>query len=524
MQHQLTDFLLLRKSIKPWKEAFKIIIIYLTIGGLWILLSDKALHILVHDVEIIKTLQLYKGWFYVAMTGVIFYFIIHKKMMLFIGAIDKIIIGYEELQNLAYYDSLTGLPNRIKIQEDINQQITYCEIKKQRLAIIYLDIDNFKHVNDTMGHGIGDELIVYIADILRKNIKSPNLVARLGGDEFAIVLLNIQDNIEKELNQILSFFIKPWMVEEKEFFIGVSLGAAIYPEHGLTSSILMQAADTALFHRKSSGKNGYDIYTTDMHQKTLKYIEMSNQLHTAIQRDEFLLYYQPQIELCSNKIVGVEALIRWKHPQKGFISPMEFIPFAEEVGYIGQISDWVLRTACKQKRAWEQKGFSNIKMSINLSSKLITKPGFVSNVKHTLEEYQINCNEIEFEITETAVMIEVDKAIRVLNHLKALGISISLDDFGVGYSSLTYLQKLPIDILKIDREFIKNVVKEDEEVYIFNSIVNLAHNLGLKVVAEGVETKEQLSIIIKNGCDICQGYYYSKPVPAEELEAYFITR
>lgn len=521
IQDQLKDFLLLRRSISPWKEALKIMSTYLIVGGLWILISDRALDFFFHETEIIKAFQLYKGWFYVVITGIIFYFVIHNKMSLFTGAIDKIIIGYEDLQSLAYYDTLTCLPNRLKLQEDLYKQIVYSETLNQSFAFLYIDIDNFRHVNDTMGHHIGDELILHFVDVLKSKIKAPNIIARLGGDEFAVVFVNIRGDIRKNLDQIVNLLNKPWMLQEKEFYITVSIGVAIYPEHGTDTASMIQNAETALFHQKSNGKNGYSIYTPKMQEKTLKYIEMSNHLYSAIQREEFLLYYQPQIDLNTLKIVGVEALIRWWQPLKGYIPPAEFIPFAEETGYINQIGNWVLKTACKQKMEWNQKGYTDIKLSINLSSQDLGREGLVHNVIKVLNEYQMNGREIEFEITETAVMEDIDGAIFVLNQLKELGISISLDDFGVGYSSLTYLQKLPIDLLKIDREFIKNVVNENDEVFIFNTIVKLAQNLGLKVIAEGVETKEQLSIIQKSGCDISQGYYFCKPLSAQEVEELF---
>lgn len=677
IQNEFSDFLELKKNLNPRFESLKIIIIYMIIGGLWILLSDKVLDVFINDTNIFKQVQLYKGWFYVVVTGVIFYFIINSKMMLFKVAIDKILEVYDEvssankelmvmeeelihqydelerhrneliisnqryelavegsndgiwdwdlqtgvyffsikwkkdlgydkdeledtletwktllhredlqrtldkieayltskeaiyedtyrirckdgqyrwilsrgkgvcdshgnpirvagshtditeqinlqdrLHSLAYYDSLTQLPNRTMLQEEVNKQIKQAEERKIKLAFIYLDIDNFKHINDTMGHAVGDKLILHIADMLSYQIKSPNLVARLSGDEFAVVLVNVENinDVILEINGIFKCLRRPWILEKQEFYISASMGVAVYPEHGTDLATLMQNADTAMFHMKENGKDGFSIFTSDMREKTWQYIQMTNQLRVAIQNEEFLLYYQPQIDLESGKIIGVEALIRWIHPEKGFISPMEFIPFAEETGYISEIGKWVLKTACKQKKKWEEEGYSHIKMSVNLSSKRLTQEGLVSNIKHILDEYNMKCCNIELEITETAVMDDLEKAIEVLQQLKQLGITIALDDFGTGYSSLTYVQKLPIDILKVDREFIKNIINEDEESYIFKLIVELAHSLDLKVIAEGVETKEQLSFLKKNGCDVGQGYYFSRPIPASEIE------
>ncbi|SET37713.1 PAS domain S-box-containing protein/diguanylate cyclase (GGDEF) domain-containing protein [Natronincola peptidivorans] len=678
LQHQLGDFLRLRKNVNPRMEALRIFIIYLLVGGLWILLSDKVLAILVEDPEIFKAIQLYKGWLYVLITGVIFYFIISNRMMLFKMAIDEVFHGYEELSAtheeltamdeelmqqykeiqkhrdalmisdqryqlavegandgiwdwdlqtgeyffslkykstfgyegqelkddletwqqlfhpddrqkaldaveaylnskkgiyentyrvrrkdggylwilsrgkavwdregkairiagshtditerinmeerlhaLAYFDPLTKLPNRIMLQEEVSKKIKEAEENNKKLAFLNFDVDNFKNINDTMGHKAGDKLIQFIANTLAYYIKPPNLVARLGGDEFAIVLMDIKDNEEiiLQVNKIKDYLRKPWSLGELEFFISVSIGIAIYPNHGTDVAELMQNADTAMSHMKANQKDGFCIYMSDMRKKTWEYVHMSNQLRYAINNQEFQLYYQPQIDLSTDKIIGIEALIRWIHPEKGFISPMEFIPFAEETGYIGEIEEWVLKTACKQKKLWKENGYDDIKISINLSSKMLTQPNLVPNIRKILEMYYIKCGDIELEITETAVIDNLEKAIEVLHQLREFAITIALDDFGTGYSSLTYLQKLPIDILKVDRGFISNIDTEEEECYILKTVIDLAHNLGLKVVAEGIETKEQLDFLKRNGCDIGQGYYFSKPVPVEDIES-----
>lgn len=427
-----------------------------------------------------------------------------------------------KLENMAYYDSLTHLPNRTFFEEEVNRQINTAQTQHKKMIFIYLDIDNFKHINDTMGHAAGDQLIVYIAAILMRHIDKPDLVARVGGDGFGIMLYDIQDaqKVILKMDSILEAIRKPWVIEKQEFFISVSIGAAIYPEHGTDLAALMQNADTAMFHVKDNGKDGFCIFSSEMREKTWQYIRMSNQLRSAINNKEFSLYYQPQIDLKDGSVVGIEALIRWIHPKEGFIPPMAFIPFAEEAGYITQIEEWVFQTACEQKKKWERQGYRLVRMCINLSSKMLMQEGVVEKLKEIFHVYDINCSEIELEITETAVIVDLDRAIEVLKQLKALGIHIALDDFGTGYSSLTYLQKLPIDRLKVDREFIKNIRDENEESYIFKLIIDLAHNLGLKVVAEGVETEEQLAFLKKNNCDIGQGYHFSRPVPREELERF----
>jgi diguanylate cyclase (GGDEF)-like protein/PAS domain S-box-containing protein len=429
----------------------------------------------------------------------------------------------KNLHNLAYYDVLTKLPNRTLFEQQLKQYIVQAESQHSKLAVIYIDIDNFKNINDTIGHSSGDKFLMYVASILAYHIKAPNVVARLSGDEFGILLTNgIEDEqIETKVNNIFKFLRRPWVLEKQQFFISVSIGIALYPEHGKDSTVLMQNADTAMFHIKGNGKDGYCYYNDYMKEKTWNYIQMNARLINAIKNEEFLLYYQPQIDLKTNKITGVEALIRWIHPEKGFIPPMEFIPFAEETGHIHSISRWVLKTACNQNKTWKEKGYEHIKIAVNLSGKTLTQKNLVQHIQQTLQQYHINPHEMELEITETAVIADINHSVDILNSLKQLGLIISLDDFGTGYSSLTYLKKLPIDILKMDREFIKNIVSEDEECFIVKTVIELAHNMGLKVVAEGIETKEQLEVLRKSGCDIAQGYYFSKPVPALEIEELF---
>lgn len=444
--------------------------------------------------------------------------------LVFIGTdITQRIRMEKKLHILAYYDSLTQLPNRALFEEEVDRQIYNSTEKNSKFALMYLDIDNFKNINDTMGHGAGDCLIVYIAKLLSQTVRFPDMVARLGGDEFAIIMVNIKNSndIIARTKNLLAHLKKPWVFHGYEFFISASIGIAMFPEHGENLESLVQNADTALFHIKEHGKNGYCIYNSAMREKAWKYIKMNNQLISGIKNNEFLLYYQPQIDLASKKVVGVEALIRWQHPQKGLILPKDFIPFAEQSGHILQIGNWVLKTACKQKMDWQAKGIDNIKVSVNISIKNLMQKSFASDIKRILQENGIDAN-FELEITETALIDELDKIIPIMHRLKDLSITIALDDFGTGFSSLTHLQKLPIDILKVDKSFIKNVRADNEDYFILKSIVELAHNLGLKVVAEGVETKQQLNFLIKNKCDIAQGYYLGEPKTASEMESILI--
>ncbi|HEX3075349.1 MAG TPA: EAL domain-containing protein [Lachnospiraceae bacterium] len=420
------------------------------------------------------------------------------------------------LEQIAYYDSLTGLPNRAYLEEVATTAIE----RNNKFAIINLDIDDFKHINETMGHSVGDTFIQYIGDVLASVTAEPDVVVRVSGDQFALLISqadNDDTKIEEHAECILQEIRKPWNMNGQQLFLTASLGVSVYPEHGIDFTTLMQNADIAMFHQKDIGKDGYSIFEETMFQKTLKFVQMGNQLRTAIENQEFLLYYQPQYDLKSGRILGAEALIRWFHPEKGFIPPMEFIPYSEKTGYIIPISEWVLKSAILQKREWDRKGYPPIKIAINLSGYTFTESAVFENICSILREMEVRPGEIEIEVTETAVMMELDKAKACLQRLKEFGITIAMDDFGTGYSSLNYLQMLPFDILKIDREFIKNI-DQTKECYIYKTVVELAHNMELTVVAEGIETKEQEEFLQRNHCDIGQGYYFCKPVPANELE------
>lgn len=426
----------------------------------------------------------------------------------------------KQLHAVSYFDYLTGLPNRFMFEQEVTKLLEKANNTKKKIGFVYLDIDNINHINDIMGHSEGDRVIKKVGKTLSTYLGKPNFIARLGGDEFGVVLLErehasqIEEDIKATLNQIR----ENWILDDKSFLISASVGIAIYPDHGLDYDTLMKNADTAMFKSKADGKGKYLVFNQEMHEETLKFVNRSSELRTAIQEEEFVLYYQPQVDIRTSEIVGAEALIRWNQPEVGFVPPGEFIPFAEKIGYIEVIENWVLRTAFEQKKKWQEKGLKDFKLSVNLSSQRLTQPGLVECIRQILIEKEMDARGIELEITETAVIDDLNKAISTLNDLRDLGFHIALDDFGTGHSSLTYLQKLPIDILKIDRKFIMNVMDEDEEVYIFKMIVDLAHNLNLKVVAEGVETKQQLAFLKKNSCDIAQGYYFERPIPVLEFE------
>lgn len=426
----------------------------------------------------------------------------------------------KQLNLLAYYDTLTELPNRSLFEMTMNSIINNITNENFKFALVYIDIDNFKHINDTLGHISGDTFLKSFAEVLKSKVEYPDFAARLSGDEFVIIFSDIinKEEVISKIEKVLLHLRKPWNVEEQEFFVTYSLGIAIYPEHGRNLSILLRNADTAMFTVKESTKDNYCIYNDLMQEKTINYISMTNQMRHAIDNEEFVLYYQPQVDLNTGKIVGAEALIRWSHPQRGIIFPLDFIIFAEETGFIHSIGKWALKRAFKEKKTWELLGYKEINMSVNISGKRIISEKLIDEINDLLEEFVINSTGLILEITETAIMQDLNASIEVLKKLRDKGIKIALDDFGTGYSSLTYLKKLPIDIVKIDKEFISNAFYEAVDKKIVKTIINLNHELNLNVVAEGIETKEQLNFLKENECNVGQGFLFSKAVPAEDFE------
>ncbi|WP_026894026.1 sensor domain-containing protein [Clostridiisalibacter paucivorans] len=425
----------------------------------------------------------------------------------------------KNLEKLAYYDDLTKLPNRIMIKKEIDRLIN--DKKEKSFALVYVDIDDFKHINDVLGHIIGDKFLIYVSNVLSKNVRYPDLISRTSGDEFIIVFREIRDRKEviNRLDKLINVLRRYWRLENQEFFVSYSIGIALYPEHGKDSITLLKNADTAMFSVKENGKDNFSFYSKKIQEKTLNYIDMVKQIRYGIDNNEFVLYYQPQIDLKMGKITGVEALIRWKHPTKGFVPPMDFIPVAEESGLIYDIGIWVFKTVCKQKKRWIQKGYNDLKIAINLSGKQLNRVGLIKDIEDIFTCKNIDDIKFELEITETAILSDMDLAVDLLNKIKTIGIDIALDDFGTGYSSLTYLRKINMDTVKMDREFIKDFENNEEDKIIVKSIIDMAHGLNIKVVAEGIETEEQLNILKEYGCDIGQGYLFSRAVPAEEIES-----
>jgi len=425
----------------------------------------------------------------------------------------------ETLHNLAYYDQLTKLPNKEKLSEIFEEEIHHRNGAGKKLAVVYFDIDNLKQINNTLGHHAGDEIIKRFASLLEEEVSPPNVVGRISGDEFVIIYVDKKDvnDVKKEVTRIIKDLRKPMLWENSEYYISVSSGIAMYPQHGNSFSQLIKCADTAMFVQKESGKDGVSVYDESMGERTWQVMKMGNQLKGAINNREFDLYLQPQFDIRENIMIGAEALIRWVHPQRGVVSPAEFITFAEERGFIDKIDQWVIEYACAQIKRIFDMGINNFKVAVNVSGKMLSSEKIIGTVKKAVNGNGINFSDLEIEVTETAVITNLESAIKTLRELKDLGIKIALDDFGTGYSSLSYLQRLPIDVLKMDRDFIKNVICKDTDRYIFKTIVDLAHNLGLLVLAEGVETSQQLEFVKESGCDMVQGYLLGKPVPCKEF-------
>ncbi|WP_129595837.1 putative bifunctional diguanylate cyclase/phosphodiesterase [Anaerophilus nitritogenes] len=425
----------------------------------------------------------------------------------------------EKIHYLADYDPLTGLYNRVFFEQKLAYVLEEAKTKKEKIGLLYFDLDNFKKVNDTIGHLFGDLLLKNVGGLMKKYLGEDAITARLGGDEFVALLPNVEMNQVKNVAQsIIQSFQNPWILDDREFYITISMGITIYPKDGENASILLKNADTAMYEAKNNGKNSYSFYTYDMHQKMLEKLEMENDLRHAIEKEEFIVYYQPKIGIRSCKIEGTEALIRWKHPTKGMISPNTFIPLAEETRLIIPIGDFVLRTACNQIRKWQENGKPSMYVSVNISVIQIQQDDFVKKVVNIVKETGIDPSCLELEITENTIMQNFEYTNEILQELRSLGIHISLDDFGKGYSSLNYLKQLEIDVLKIDKSFIDDITQSNNQQAIVKSVIEMAQSMNMRVIAEGVEMWEQFHFLKKLGCDEVQGYLFSKPLSVINME------
>jgi diguanylate cyclase (GGDEF)-like protein len=419
-----------------------------------------------------------------------------------------------------HFDNLTDLPNRKYLHDHLFAITENLQGKQQRFAILFLDIDRFKLINDSLGHGIGDLLLKAVSDRLKASIKKGDLLVRWGSDEFAIVTKKIEstDSVVQVAENIIQTLTLPFVCGGHELHVTTCIGVSIYPDHNTDVEELIRNADMAMYRAKANGQNIFQFYIPNMQEQSFQKLIMENNLRRALENEELETYYQPQVDLLTNKIVGLEVLLRWKHVTLGSISPGKFIPLAEETGLIISMGSWVLRHSCLQAIAWQKMGLAPIQIGVNLSIKQLQQKDFLASLKQILEETNFDPHYLELEITEGIMMDNVQEKIKILHQFREMGIKLSIDDFGTGYSSLSYLKNLPVDTLKIDRAFIEYIAHNEQDQAIVTSLINLSHSLKLVVIAEGAETKEQVDLLRTFGCNQVQGYFFYKPLPADEIE------
>lgn len=437
----------------------------------------------------------------------------------------------EQVRYLAYFDSLTGLPNRLFFRELLDKAVSLAKQHERLLAILFLDLDDFKRINDTLGHDIGDELLQAIGTRLMKSIRASDCItrtdenvvhatlSRLGGDEFILLLTEIADVQDAGLvaRRLLDIISEPYILKGHSVIITSSIGISLYPFDGDDSKNLLKNADLAMYHAKEKGKNNFRYYSESMKTSAFERLKLEEELNTALQNDQFSIHYQASLDARSRKIIGSEALIRWQHPEKALISPSGFIPTAEDTGQIVSIDEWVLRRACLQNKTWQKSGLEPIVVAVNLSTAHFENQKLIEMVKQALHDAQLDPKYLQLEITESKIMKNPVSAIASLNELKEMGIRIALDDFGTGHSSLSYLRQIPLDYVKIDRSFVGSIETSPHDTTIIKSIIALAHSLNFRVIAEGVETEQQMNFLCEHACDQVQGFLFSRPVPAEEF-------
>lgn len=431
--------------------------------------------------------------------------------------------AYEKLDHQANHDSLTNLPNRTLLNDRLKHAFERGRRDNSKVAVLFLDLDRFKSVNDTLGYSVGDKLLVEVSERLTSRMREEDTIGRLVGDEFLIFMegLNKASDAGILAQKLADSFVDPFMIEGHELFMSTSIGISIFPDNGEKQSEQISNADVAMYQAKKGDKNSYRFYSQDLTTVAVERAMMESHLRSALKRNELILHYQPQLSLKTGEIIGAEALVRWQHPEMGMVSPSKFIPLAEECGLIVPIGEWVLRMACKQMVAWKKKGYPLNLMAVNVAGAQITRINLASLVKDVLKETGLKAQHLELEITEGFVMHDPRQAIRLLHELKKLGTVLAIDDFGTGHSSLAYLKQFPIDKLKMDQSFVKNVTNDKHDDAIARAIITLGHALDLNVIAEGVETEEQQDFLRSEDCDEGQGYLYSRPVAAEAFEKLF---
>jgi diguanylate cyclase (GGDEF)-like protein/PAS domain S-box-containing protein len=423
-----------------------------------------------------------------------------------------------QMSHLAQHDPLTNLPNRVLFNDRLTQAISLAEREGTQLAVMFIDIDHFKKINDSLGHEVGDQILESIAGRLLACVRRSDTVSRLGGDEFVILLSQMENAADASYNarKILRAFARPHIIDNRNLDVGASIGVSTYPEDGLNAESLMIRADNAMYEAKQEGRNCYRFFRPEMHAQLVERQSLESELRCALGREEFLLHYQPKFNLKNGEITGVEALIRWRHPKRGMISPANFVPIAEECGLILPIGQWVLLEACRQAREWNNAGLGVVPVAVNVSATEFGAKDFLSGVRAALIATKVEPNNLELELTETVLMQDADIALVKMVALKAMGVRLAIDDFGTGYSSFTYLQRFPSDALKLDQSFVQQITSGTEDTTILSAMIDIGKSLKQRVIAEGVETRAQLDFLRLHECDEGQGYYFSRPVPAEQ--------
>jgi diguanylate cyclase (GGDEF)-like protein len=432
----------------------------------------------------------------------------------------------KRLLHLAHYDVLTGLPNRALFYDRLRQALAQARRNQWITGVMFMDVDRFKNINDTLGHAVGDRLLQQVAERLTNAVRAEDTVGRLGGDEFAMVLSNLGgvQNARRVAQKIMTAFNEPFRLEGAEVFVTSSIGITLYPQDSADQDTLIKNADAAMYRAKEAGRNAYQFYTPEMSERGAALLNLEGGLRRALEREEFLLYYQPKAGVKTGALTGFEALLRWRHPERGLVLPNEFIPVLEETGLIVQVGEWVLNAVCEQINEWTRAGLDPAPVAINLSARQFLARELGSSIKRILDRHRIDPALLELEITESSLMVNPEEATRTLEYLKSLGVGISIDDFGTGYSSLGYLKRFPLDSLKVDRSFVRDVTTDADDATITRAVITMAHALGLEVIAEGVETESQLAFLVENGCDQIQGFYLARPQPAEDCVRSLIER
>ena len=433
--------------------------------------------------------------------------------------IDQIRLANSKIDHLAHHDMLTQLPNRLLLLDRLNQAIELARRQGWQLAVMFMDLDHFKHINDSLGHAVGDQLLQSVAKRLRACVRHSDTVSRQGGDEFMLLLPTIEHAEDAALSaqKMLEALVPPHTIEHHDLHIGISIGISIYPDDGDDAETLTKCADTAMYYAKESGRNNYKFFEQSMNVRAVQRQSIEASLRRAVERQEFVLHYQPKVNLQSKAMVGVEALIRWQHPEHGLLPPVQFIPIAEDCGLILSIGRWALHEACRQAQAWQQAGLHPITVAVNTSAIEFHDPGFLDNVRDTLQQTGLAPGCLELELTESVLMRDAEATNRMLHTLASLGVKLTVDDFGTGYSSLSYLRQFPIDTLKIDQSFVQQMTSSPGDAGLVSAVINMGKSLNHRVIAEGVETLEQHAFLLSKQCDEGQGYYYGGPMEADAL-------